>query len=107
MTGDTTLKTITATITAHIASEVHGTGADIITHGTGTHGLSPHGDTMDGMTLSIFPDGTTHGITDGLITTIIIADGTGVGILIGDIITGQGIILEMTGRSMDATDGMV
>lgn len=118
MTGDTTLKTITATITAHIASEVHGTGADIITHGTGTHGLTPHGDTMDGMTLSIFPDGTTHGITDmedgmthgttdGLIITIIIADGTGVGILIGDIITGQGIILEMTGRSMDATDGMV
>ena len=42
-----------------------------------------------------------------LITTIIIADGTGVGILIGDIITGQGIILEMTGRSMGATDGMV
>ena len=90
------------------ASELHGTGADISRHGI--PGALHLGDTADGMirgTTEVIGDGMTHGTTDGLITTIIIAVGTGVGILIGDIITGQGIILEMTGRSMDATDGMV
>ena len=94
-------------------------------HGTGTHGVTDHGITEDGMTLGItaagMEVGTTLGITEvsagmtlgimEVFTSVggdpIIADGTGAGILIGDIITGQGIILEMTGRSMDATDGMV
>lgn len=97
MIGDSIWKTTTVIITDHTVSEVHGTGAGIIVHGTGIHGHTRHGDIADGTTRSICqdgtihgttdtPDGMTHGITDGIIT-IIIADGTEDGILIGDIST--------------------
>lgn len=98
MTGDTIWRTITdiitvrtVTTTTHTASEVHGTGAVISTHGTGTPGHTVHGDTAAGtittagMTHGITSDtgdSTTHGTTrdgtTGMDTTIIhiIADGT-------------------------------
>lgn len=65
MTGDTISRTTTDTGTALTASEVRGTGADIIPHGT--HGISRHGDITDGMihgTTVQTGDGTTHGITE-------------------------------------------
>ena len=101
----------------HIVSEVHGTGADITTHGIGIHGLIHHGDITVGMTRSIFQAGMTHGImdseagmthgtADGLTTTTI-ADGTEDGTLTGDITMDRDTIQEVTDLSKDATDGMV
>lgn len=51
--------------TRHTASEVHGTGAVIMIHGTGTHGLIHLGATTDGTIRSISEAGTTHGTTAG------------------------------------------
>lgn len=87
MTGDTISRTTTDTGTALTASEVRGTGADIIPHGT--HGISRHGDITDGMTLGTTVqtgDGTTHGITedtgeDGM--TLGIMEDTGAGMIHG------------------------
>lgn len=50
--------------TRHTASEVHGTGAVIMIHGTGTHGLIHLGATTDGTIRSISEAGTTHGTTE-------------------------------------------
>ncbi len=54
-----TLKTTTVIITVRTASEAHGTGADTIL--LGTHGVTVHGDTTDGMILTGMEDGMTHG----------------------------------------------
>lgn len=92
-TGDTTLKTITVTITLRSGLRIPGIGAYTAPHGTGTHGHSAHGDitiadgthhgtTEDGTTLGITEAGMTHGTAedtgDGttLGTARITADGT-------------------------------
>lgn len=104
MTGATTLRTTTATITTHTASVLHGTGAATMTHGIGTPGLTAHGDTAAGTTTAGMTHGTmevttadtteatgaymTHGTTEAgdgttgtvIITTHTIADGTADGI---------------------------
>ena len=113
MTGDMTSRTTTDIITAHTASEVHGTGAGI-TARTGAHGDTAHGDTTGGMTRSTsevgmtrgtMEDITTHGImaTDAIltITTITTADGTADGIhtMVRDIST--------EGTATRKTNGMV
>ena len=84
MTGATTLRTTTDTITTHTVSALHGTGAATMTHGIGTPGLTAHGDTAAGTTTA----GMTHGTTEAgagttgtvIITTHTIADGTADGI---------------------------
>ena len=102
MTGDTIWRTITdiitvrtVTTTPHTASEVHGTGAGIITHGTavhgiGTHGPTPLGDITAGTIRSMWEAGMTLGIME-VFTSVggdpIIADGTGAGIHTGTDIT--------------------
>ena len=104
-------------ITPLTASEVHGTGAGIMTLGTGTHGdhgatgagtaLGMAGTTL-GITEAIGAVGTTHGITDitdmrdgteasGALT---MPDGTADGILIGTDIITDGIRDTIMVRSM-------
>lgn len=100
MTGATTLRTTTDTITTHTVSALHGTGAATMTHGIGTPGLTAHGDTAAGTTTAGMTHGTmevtteatgaymTHGTTEAgagttgtvIITTHTIADGTADGI---------------------------
>ena len=73
--GDTTLKTITVTITLRSDLRIPGIGAYTAPHGTGTHGPTVHGD----ITIA---DGTTHGTTvDGMThgTTVDTGDGTTLG----------------------------
>ena len=72
MTGDTILKTTTATITARSEYQVHGTGTHIVRHGTGIHGPTARGDitTADGTTHGTTEAGMIHGITE------VIGDGT-------------------------------
>ncbi len=101
-------------ITPLTASEVHGTGAGIMTLGTGTHG--DHGATgagtalgmagmTHGITEAIGAVGTTHGITDmrdgteasGVLTT---PDGTEDGTLTGTDIITDGIRDTIMVRSM-------
>ena len=79
------LKTITDTTTGLTVSEHHGTGADTMTHGTGTPGA--HGITAAGTALGTA--GTTHGTTEDTGEYIIhgirtMPDGTEDGIRIGD-----------------------
>ena len=94
MTGDMTWRTTTDIITVRTASEVPGTGAGIIRHGTA--GISLLGDIEDGMT-----DGTTEAGTTLTITEASTEDGTtlGTGEATGDGMT-LGIILTIA-------DGMV
>ena len=62
--------------TLHTASEAHGTGAAITTHGTATTGIGTDGRTTlhgataaDGMTLGTMAESMTHGTTeDGMDT---------------------------------------
>ena len=83
-TGDTTLKTITVTITLRSGLRIPGIGAYTAPHGTGIHGPTAHGDITiaDGTTHGTTVDGMTHGTTvdtgDGMIlgTARITADGT-------------------------------
>jgi hypothetical protein len=57
-------------------------------HGTGTHGLTPHGDITAGMTRSMWEAGMTHGIT---------ADSTTLGTMEAGVgITGTAIIITRT-----------
>ena len=77
MTGAMTSETTTAITTDLTASEVHGTGAVITTHGTGTHGPILRGAITDGMTQSISEDGTTLGTMEAIMTLGIMADGAG------------------------------
>lgn len=98
-TGDTTLKTITVTITLRSGLRIPGIGAYTAPHGTGTHGLTAHGDITiaDGTTHGTTGDGMTHGTTgdtgDGTtlgtarITIHTTADGMADGIHIGVITT--------------------
>ena len=105
------------------ASEVHGTGADTTTLGTGTPGHIPHGITtagtahgiQDGMTLGTTAASMILGITamqDGMEVsiTIITADGTVVGTHSGtdtirditrDIIRGTHLITSTPGEAQD------
>ena len=65
-TGDTTLKTITVTITPRMDSQIPGTGAHTAPLGTGAHGHTAHGDITiaDGTTHGTTVDGMTHGTTE-------------------------------------------
>ena len=105
------------------ASEVHGTGAGIITHGTAAHGLSVlgitegsmilgimvdstvHGTSVDSMTLGTTAGSTIHGIMAGS-TGLITTDGTEVGIrsgldIIRDITLSLTTIAKMYGEVQD------
>ena len=83
-TGDTTLKTITVTITPRMDSQIPGTGAHTAPLGTGAHGHTAHGDITiaDGTTHGTTVDGMTHGTTvDGM--THGTAEDTGDGTTLG------------------------
>ena len=110
MHGRTT--SIRGIITPRTASEVHGTGAATMIHGTATHGTGTHGHTV----LGDITDGTTHGTMEASMThgttaditevttatcTHTTTDGTADGILIGD----TTIITTMACLSTMKTDG--
>lgn len=83
-TGDTTLKTITVTITLRSGLRIPGIGAYTAPHGTGTHGHTAHGDITiaDGTTHGTTEDGTTLGITEAGMTHGT-AEDTGDGMILG------------------------
>ena len=102
---------------------MRGTGAVTMIHGTGTHGLTHHGDITAGMTRSMWEAGMTHGITAdsttlgtmeagaGITGTAIIitrttAAGTEAGILIMDTDTYMVLDTSMTSRADPDTTGI-
>lgn len=67
---------------------MRGTGAVTMIHGTGTHGLTHHGDITAGMTRSMWEAGMTHGITADSMTLGTMEAGAGT--------TGTAIIITRT-----------
>jgi hypothetical protein len=85
------------------ASEVHGTGAGIITHGTAAHGLSVLGITEGSMILGTMVDSTVHGTSVDSMNLGTTAGSTILGIMADS--TTHGIMAGSTG--LITMDGMV
>ena len=83
------------------ASEVHGTGAGIITHGTAAHGLSVLGITEGSMILGTMVDSTVHGTSADSMTLGTTAASIILGIMVDSTI--HGIMAGSTGHI--TTDG--